>query len=162
MLHRGGLAWFGAIIFATICGIIFFKINKMPVLKMMDFFAPFIALGHAIGRIGCFLNGCCYGKEAVWGIYFSVHQARLIPTQLFSSLYLIIIFLILRFLQEKPHRLGEIFFSYLLLYSFARFFIEFLRADSLRILAGLTSFQLISIFIFLGSLYAITFIKGRS
>jgi len=161
MLHRGGLAWFGAITFATMAGIIFFKRNKWHVLKSIDFFAPYIALGHAIGRIGCFLNGCCYGRPASWGIYFPAHDARLIPTQLISTLYLIIIFLILRFLQKKPHKPGEIFFSYLLFSSLARFLNEFLRADTPEILVGLTIFQIISVFLILGSLYAIIFIKGR-
>ena len=162
MLHHGGLVWFGAFGFASLAAIIYLKWNKLPVLKTLDLFAPYLALGHAIGRIGCFLNGCCYGKPASWGIYFPIHGQRLIPTQLFSSFYLVIIFVVLRLYQQKTHKPGEIFFRYIFLYSLARFFIEFLRADSPHILLGMTVFQLICIFLFLGSAYAILYLKGRS
>jgi phosphatidylglycerol:prolipoprotein diacylglycerol transferase len=161
MLQHGGLVWFGALGFALIASIIFVKKNKLPVLKTLDFIAPYVALGQAIGRIGCFLNGCCYGKISSWGIYFPVHGQILIPTQLFSSLYLIIIFLILRFYQYRTHKTGLIFFAYLGLYSIARFFIEFLRADTPSIFLGLSIFQIISIFLFISSVYAILHIKGQ-
>lgn len=161
MIHHGGLAWFGAFGFATLVGIIFLKRNNLPVLKTMDLLAPYLALGQAIGRIGCFLNGCCYGRPAEWGIYFPAHQAKLIPTQFFSSLYLLIIFIILKFLQKKNFKIGQIFFTYLLLYSVARFLIEFLRADTPKIIIGLSVFQIICIFLFLGSIYGILHIKSR-
>ncbi len=135
MLQQGGLSWFGGLALAGIAGVIYLKKNKLPIYKILDLIAPFIALGQAIGRIGCLLNGCCFGFT-------------LIPVQLYSSLSLILIFIILRFLQERPHRPGEIFFTYLLLYSMKRFFIEFWRADNEIILFRLTLFQILSIFLF--------------
>lgn len=162
MLHHGGLVWFGAFSLALISGVIFLKKNDLPTLKTLDFLSPYIALGQAIGRIGCFLNGCCYGRPAKWGIYFPVHEEKLIPTQLLSSLYLLIIFLTLIALRKKSLKSGLIFFLYLTLYSTGRFIIEFLRADSPRSFFGLTIFQLISILLFSGSIYAILRIKNRS
>ncbi|MDP2044527.1 MAG: prolipoprotein diacylglyceryl transferase, partial [Candidatus Omnitrophota bacterium] len=78
MLQHGGMAWFGGLIFGFAAGSLFIKKNKMGLLKTLDLLAPFIALGQAIGRIGCLLNGCCFGKPAEFGL--------LIPTQLYSSL----------------------------------------------------------------------------
>jgi len=72
---------------------------------------------------------------------------------------LLIIFIVLRFFQDRPHKEGEIFFLYLLLYSVKRFCIEFWRADNAIIVSGLTLFQLLSIGIFLLSLYKLILIK---
>jgi len=138
MLQHGGLSWFGGLILALCAGVFYLKRRKLSVYKVLDLLAPFLALAQAIGRVGCLLNGCCYGRPS-----------QLIPTQIFASLALLIIFIALRFFQERPHRQGAIIFSYLLLYSFKRFFIEFWRIDNPVILAGLTLFQLISIIIFL-------------
>jgi phosphatidylglycerol:prolipoprotein diacylglycerol transferase len=161
MLHHGGLVWFGAFGFALIGGIIFLKKNSLPIFKTLDFLAPYIALGHAIGRIGCFLNGCCYGSPARWGIYFPIHQEKLIPTQLFESVFLVILFFILINFRKNNHKTGLTFSLYVASYSLWRFAIEFLRADSAREFLGLTIFQVISIFLFLGSLYAIIYLKSR-
>jgi len=153
MLQHGGMAWFGSVISGSISTIFFIKKNKLNLLKTFDLLAPFIALGQAIGRIGCFLNGCCYGSPSEWGIYFKVPGQTLIPTQLYSSLLLLTIFFILRFIQNKRPAVGTIIASYLFLYSLKRFFIEFLRNDSPRIFYGLTIFQLLSAGLFLISLF---------
>lgn len=147
-LQEGGLSWFGGLILGALTGLVYLKKKKLPIYKVLDLIAPFVALAQAIGRIGCLLNGCCFGKASEFGIYFSVHGMVLIPTQLYSSLALIFIFIVLRFLQDNPHRQGEIFYAYLLLYSLKRFFVEFWRADSTEIFLGLTIFQVISILVF--------------
>ncbi len=152
MLQHGGMAWFGGLVFGTGGAILFIKKHKMNLLKSLDLLAPFIALGQAIGRIGCLLNGCCFGRESEFGIYFKVFDKVLIPTQLYSSLLLLLIFVILRFRQDNKHLPGEIFCSYLFLYSLKRFFIEFLRNDSPRIFYGLTFFQILCLAVFLISL----------
>lgn len=148
MLQHGGLAWFGGLISGALTGFLYLKSRKLPVYKILDLVVPFAALGQAIGRIGCLLNGCCYGYESLSGLFFPTHQAILVPVQIYSSLALIIIFIILRFLQDKPHREGQIFYAYLLLYSAKRFFIEFWRADNSIIFCGMTLFQVMSISIF--------------
>jgi len=65
-LHRGGLVFFGGAIFGIIAGSMVIARKKLPWRQTLDLFSPYIALGHAIGRIGCFLNGCCYGKPTMF------------------------------------------------------------------------------------------------
>lgn len=146
MLQRGGLSWFGGLFFAIIFSAVYLKKRKLPVYKIFDLCAPFVALAQAVGRIGCLLNGCCFGRT-------------LIPIQLYSSLALIFIFVILRFLQDKPHKEGGIFFAYLLLYSIKRFFIEFWRSDNEIIFLGLTLFQIISAVVFCFAFLKLILIK---
>ena len=105
MLQHGGLSFFGGLFLGTISGIAYLKVKKIGIYKILDLIAPFAALAQAIGRIGCFLNGCCGGKEDA-----------LIPVQLAASMLLILIFIILRFLQDRPHKAGQVFYSYLFLY----------------------------------------------
>jgi len=157
MLNRGGLSWFGGLILGVLAAILYLRIKRQEVLKYFDLIIPFVALAQGIGRIGCLLNGCCYGRESAWGINFPVHQAVLIPTQLYSSLILVAIFIILRYLQERPHLQGNIFYLYLLLYSVARFFIEVFRADNPAVFMGLSVFQVICIPIFSIALAALLF-----
>lgn len=149
MLQHGGMAIFGGITFGFVCAWLYIRRNKMDLFATLDLLAPFIALGQSIGRIGCFLNGCCYGRESAFGLYFPSSGKVLIPTQLYSSLLLFLIFLALRFMQNRKHLPGQVLYSYLFLYSIKRFTIEFFRNDSPRILAGLTIFQLLSIAMFL-------------
>jgi phosphatidylglycerol---prolipoprotein diacylglyceryl transferase len=160
MLQHGGLSWFGGLMLGSITGIIYLKKKKLPVYRTLDFLIPYVALAQAIGRIGCLLNGCCFGKESeTAGIYFEAHKAVLIPTQIYSSLGLLAIYLVLRFMQNKPRPKGEIFFTYLLLYSIKRFTIEFWRADNEAVFYGLTLFQALSIFLFAVSITKLTLIK---
>jgi len=153
MLQRGGLAWFGGLISGTLFGVVYIKFKKLSVYKTLDLLVPFVALAQSIGRIGCFFNGCCYGKLTQFGIYFPVHDAVLIPTQLISSLALILIYIILRLLQDRPHKAGLIFYAYLFLYTIKRFSVEFLRADSPVILFSFTLFQLLCVVIFFISVF---------
>lgn len=146
MLQRGGLSWFGGLLFGAAAGTLYLKKKKLPADKTLDLIAPYAALGQSIGRIGCFLNGCCYGKN-------------MIPVQLYSSLLLLIMFCALRALQERKHKPGEVFFAYLFLYSVKRFFIEFLRADNEPVLFSLSLFQLISIGIFSFSLFKLISVR---
>ncbi|MFH0913576.1 MAG: prolipoprotein diacylglyceryl transferase [Candidatus Omnitrophota bacterium] len=159
MLQHGGLSWFGGLTLGTFSGIVYLKKKNLAVYKILDLIVPFVALAQAVGRIGCLLNGCCFGKVSKFGIYFPAHNSLLIPTQIYSSLVLIFIFMILRFLQNRPHRASEIFFTYLLLYSLKRFFIEFWRFDNQIIFLGLTLFQVMSIVIFFLSFFKLLLIR---
>lgn len=160
MLQHGGLSWFGGLILGSLSGIVYLKAKRLPIYKILDLIVPFVALAQAIGRVGCLLNGCCFGKVSKFGIYFPVHKAILIPTQIYSTLSLLLIFVLLRFAQDRPHKEGEIFFFYLLLYSVKRFFIEFFRADNNIIFFGLTLFQILSIVVFLLSAIKLIAISG--
>ncbi len=154
MLQHGGLSWFGGLITGTLVGLAYLKHKRLPIYKALDTVAPFAALAQAIGRIGCLLNGCCFGRESASGLYFPGQHARLVPTQIYSSLLLVIIFIILRFLQERPRRRqGEIFYAYLLLYAAKRFFMEFWRGDNQIIFLGLALFQLMSAVLFCLALF---------
>lgn len=141
MIQNGGLAWQGGLILGFITGVMFVKKRKLSLSLMLDLAAPYLALGQAFGRIGCFLNGCCYGKEASWGIYFPVHQAHLHPTQLYDAGGLFIIFLILKRYQRFSEIQGLVFASYLILVSSLRFAVEFFRADHEVLIFGLSVYQ---------------------
>lgn len=154
MFTHGGLSWFGGLIFGLAAALAYFKFKRLDAYLMFDLIAPFAALAQGIGRIGCFLNGCCFGKESArWGIYFPVHDAVLIPTQIYSSLALFVIFAVLKMRTAAVHRKGEILYLYLLLYSAWRFFIEFFRADTQIFFFGLSVFQTFCIVIFIASLF---------
>lgn len=152
MLQHGGMSWFGGVILGSATAILFIKKNKLKVLEVLDLVVPFIALGQAIGRIGCLLNGCCFGKPSGFGLYFKVFDQVLIPTQLYSSLLLLLIFFLLRSIQNRKHFPGQVLRAYLLLYPIKRFFIEYLRNDNPRIFFGLTIFQILSLAMFSFSL----------
>ncbi len=162
MFQHGGLSWFGGLILGGSCGVLYLKKKGMPIYRALDLVAPFIALSQAIGRIGCLLNGCCYGKVAEWVFWFPDKGEPLIPTQAYSSFALILIFFVLRFMQERPHKNGEIFFAYLLLYSLKRFFIEFWRGDNSVILWGMTLFQILSVVVFFLALAKLVSIKKNN
>jgi len=152
MLQKGGLAWQGGFLGGVLAGIWFVRRKKLSLKPVMDLAAPYIALGQSIGRIGCFLNGCCYGKPVAWGIYYPVHNARLYPTQLFEMAGLFIIFLILKVAQKKPHQAGFIFVFYLWLAAIERFIVEFYRADHDLLWLGLSLSQFIALGVFAAGL----------
>ena len=146
-LWEGGLVWYGGLILAVISGAVFLRIYKMPILRTADLMMPYVALGQAIGRIGCFLNGCCYGKPTSLpiGVVFSPEQGAVLPTQLFESAAMFLVYLILR--KRVPSN-GKTLLFYLLLYSAFRFFIEFLRGDNMAVILGLTFSQAVSVAVF--------------
>jgi phosphatidylglycerol:prolipoprotein diacylglycerol transferase len=162
MLHHGGLAVLGGIVTGLLAAFIFCRYKKISFLEMADLVSPYVALAHAIGRIGCFLNGCCYGLPSKFGIYFPIHKTTLIPTQLIESVLLFILFLVLKAKEKIAHQKGTILVSYILYYSVIRFFMEFIRADSERLWLGLTIFQYFCVVLFLiSSLFYIALWKRK-
>lgn len=141
MIPKGGLSWQGGLIFGGLAGAGFVRRRKLPLREMLDLAAPYIALGQSIGRIGCFLNGCCYGKEVSWGIFFPVHHAHLHPTQLYSALGLFVIFVILKYSRRVSPFQGSVFLLYLILASAERFGVEFFRGDHQEFFWGLSIYQ---------------------
>ena len=148
MLQHGGLAWQGGLLGGLLAAVWFVRSKKLPLRFFLDLVAPYIALGQSIGRTGCFLNGCCYGKPVAWGIYFPVHGDRLHPTQLYETLGLFVAFLILKYAQTRPHPVGMVFVLYLWLGAIERFVVEFFRADHDQLWWGLSLFQYIALAIF--------------
>ena len=139
--------------------------HSIPALATCDAFAPGLALGHAIGRLGCFAAGCCFGKEThhFWGVTFTDKLANSIsgtplgvplqPTQLFEAAVELANFFVLTWMFKRKKFDGQVFGAFLILYGTARFFLEFLRGDPGRgeIIPGvLSGTQLIAIFLVLG------------
>ncbi|MBD3381226.1 MAG: prolipoprotein diacylglyceryl transferase [candidate division Zixibacteria bacterium] len=132
-----GLNLYGGLIFAIGAGIIYTRMKKQPFLHTLDLFAPPIALGTFFTRIGCFLNGCCFGKQCdlPWGIHFpegsipySVFGEHAIhPTQLYMSILGLTLFLALFYLDRRKHFPGMVFAVFLIAEAFIRFIIEFVR-----------------------------------
>ncbi|MCM8784339.1 MAG: prolipoprotein diacylglyceryl transferase [Candidatus Omnitrophica bacterium] len=161
MLQRGGLCYYGALLGGLVGGIIFLKKYKISFSRISDFISPYISLGQAVGRIGCFLRGCCYGKETSFFIRIRFPEELIYrhPTELYAALLNFLIFLVLSKRYKKRKFRGEIFLLYLMLYSAKRFFLDFLRGDLPPLYFGLTIFQSISIFVFV--LTIILYFKGR-
>lgn len=147
-IWEGGLVFFGGLLPAAAMGIWYAKRHGLPLWQMTDIFAPSIAIGHAFGRIGCFLAGCCYGRPSTlpWAVTFTDYRSLapqgipLHPVQLYGSLSLFALFIFLLVLRKKRTFYGEIFWSYAFCYSIGRFLFEFWRGDPRgSILAGLLS-----------------------
>ncbi len=147
-IWEGGLVFYGGLIMAGITGSWYILHHHLPHWRVMDLFAPGIALGHAIGRIGCFCAGCCYGKVCHYsfGVVFNNPRSLarlgipLYPTQLISSFTLFVIFIILVLISRHKKFNGQVFWLYILIYAIARFFIEFLRGGPRGVtIPGLTS-----------------------
>lgn len=132
----GGLMFFGGFIFALASGLLYVHHKKMPVYKMLDAIAPALVLGEGLTRIGCFLNGCCFGKptNSFLGVIFSHHSAAgytfhvpIHPTQIYSSLAGFILFILALILEKKHLKEGVLFGIILIFYSLFRFGIDFVR-----------------------------------
>jgi phosphatidylglycerol---prolipoprotein diacylglyceryl transferase len=132
-----GLNLYGGFICAVLAGVFYIRKKKEPFWETMDLFSPAIALGIFFTRIGCFLNGCCFGNQCdlPWGVHFP-HDSipysvfgdiAIHPTQLYSSLYGLLLFGLLYFLDRKPHFKGMLFSIFLIVEAFFRFVIEFVR-----------------------------------
>jgi phosphatidylglycerol---prolipoprotein diacylglyceryl transferase len=129
----------GGLILALITAFLYIRHNHLPVLSVSDAFAPGIALGHAIGRLGCFAAGCCWGKEChlPWAVTFRNPDAYALtgvpldvplhPAQLYESTTEALLFAFLYWRYNRAHQPGEIIGLYLVISSAARFFIEFDR-----------------------------------
>jgi phosphatidylglycerol:prolipoprotein diacylglycerol transferase len=137
-LQAGGV-FYGGLIAALVIAWWYMRKTKLPLWRTADVFAPGIAIGHGIGRLGCFSAGCCWGIEChlPWAVTFSSVAAHenvgvplgvpLHPTQLYESFAEFLIFAVLYRQIGKQHRPGAIIGLYLMLYSTARFIVEFFR-----------------------------------
>lgn len=137
-LQAGGV-FYGGLIAALAISWWYMRTQGLPVLRTADVFAPAIALGHGIGRIGCFTAGCCWGIEChrPWAVTFTDPVAHELvgvplaepihPTQLYEAFAEFCIFGFLYWRFQKPHPKGAILALYMLLYPAARFLVEFFR-----------------------------------
>jgi phosphatidylglycerol:prolipoprotein diacylglycerol transferase len=142
-LQAGGV-FYGGLLGALLACTLYVRRYGLPVLKTADVFAPGIALGHGIGRLGCFAAGCCYGRmtDLPWAVTFTNPTASALvgtplnvplhPTQVYEFLVEMVNFGILMWLFRRKSFDGQVMGAYLFLYGFARYFLEFVRDDPER------------------------------
>jgi phosphatidylglycerol:prolipoprotein diacylglycerol transferase len=170
---EGGLTFYGGVLLAVPAGIIFLKRKKVPFWTSADLAAPAFALGLGIGRLGCFLNGCCFGNpsDLPWAVRFPTQSAAgaafacpVHPTQLYESAFGFMAMFLILSLEKKKHHDGTLFCLFIGLYGLWR-----LASDSLRHyessqvwLWGLTNNQWISILLMVGALGASVWLAKRA
>jgi phosphatidylglycerol:prolipoprotein diacylglycerol transferase len=152
---EGGLSFHGGVIGGGLAVAFIARRKGIPFLRVADVLAPGVALAYAVGRIGCFLGGCCYGvpTDLPWACSFQdpfnphVHTPPSHPTQLYASASNLLIFFLLTRMQKPPHPVGKVFWAYVTLYGLYRFVVEFWRvgATSTVWLLGLSEAQWMSI-----------------
>jgi phosphatidylglycerol---prolipoprotein diacylglyceryl transferase len=134
-VHHGGLVFYGGLIGATLAGILYALARKVPVWRMADLLTPSLALGYAIGRVGCFLNGCCYGRptDVPWAMRFPTgHETEgqpVHPTQVYESLFSLGLYLALAWFYRRRRFDGQVFAVYLISCAALRSFVEIFRGD---------------------------------
>ncbi len=168
-IDQGGLVFYGGFILAITCVMIYAHRKKISVPALLDVTAPAIAIAHAFGRLGCFMQGCCFGKPApegsCCGIKFPLepipgrfprtiygldgHTVLLYPAQLWESIANLLICILLLILCRKFRRAGQIAGIYIIIYAVTRFSLEFFRGDNPELLLGLTTSQSIALFLML-------------
>ena len=159
-LVRAGGVFYGGLILSFATGLFLVRRYRLPVWASADMYAPGIALGHVVGRLGCLLAGCCYGRptDLPWGLTFADPVAAanvgtplgvpLHPTQLYDAgAELLILVALLAF--ERRGRLfhGRTFWLYILLYAISRFVVEIYRGDPRGMVMGISTSQFVSLLI---------------
>jgi phosphatidylglycerol:prolipoprotein diacylglycerol transferase len=156
-LLRSGGVFYGGLIAAVAVAMWYMRRHRLPVWGVSDAFAPGIALGHVIGRLGCFFAGCCFGRQTdvPWAVTFTSEYAAqnpgtplnvpIHPTQLYEAGAELIILGILLLLERKGRSFaGRTFWGYMLLYGVTRFIIEFYRGDARGMIGDLSTSQFVS------------------
>lgn len=172
-IWEGGLVFYGGIIFAVPTAVWYAKKTSMPVWQTADIWAPSIAIGHAIGRLGCFCAGCCYGKPAEgipWAVVFTnpeslaVKGVPLHPSQIYESLAEFTNFLVLISFRRYQTFKGQLFCLYLINYSIIRSVVELFRGDEARgfIFSGFSISQGISVALFVSAAVMMVWLKRRN
>ncbi|MCK5701481.1 MAG: prolipoprotein diacylglyceryl transferase, partial [Cyclobacteriaceae bacterium] len=133
-----GFVFYGSLIFAIPTILLFFRSHKLPTLAMLDIMAATACIVHASGRIGCFMAGCCYGTphDGLFSVTFSDPKCvaeplntPLHPTQLYSSITIFAILVVIIFMSRRKQFNGQLFMLYLMLYAIARSILEVFRGD---------------------------------
>jgi phosphatidylglycerol:prolipoprotein diacylglycerol transferase len=157
-LVRAGGVFYGGLLAALGVAILLVKRYQLRIWTTADLFAPGIALGHVVGRFGCLLAGCCYGKptHVPWAVTFTSPVAQLNvgtpldvplhPTQLYDAGAELLILVLLLTTERRGHPFeGRTFWLYMLLYAVSRFVVEFYRGDDRGMFGPLSTSQWVSI-----------------
>ena len=155
-IDQGGLVFYGGFILAILALIVYCRMQKLDLVRVLDVYTPAIAIAHACGRIGCFLNGCCYGRPTALGI--GVHyppgseaalrypEQALHPVQLYEAAEMLVVWGV--FFQLVRHtKRGVAMSCYLALYGVLRFVNELFRGDNPKAFDLFTPAQLIGLMI---------------
>jgi|SRR5687767_5290446 len=157
-LLRSGGVFYGGLIAAVTVALWYLWRHRMPMWTVTDAFAPGIALGHVIGRLGCLFAGCCYGRQAPdlpWAITFPKDYGQnvgtpigvpLHPTQLYEAGAELLIMIVLLVTERRGRPFpGRTFWGYMFLYGVSRFIIEFYRGDARGLIGSLSTSQFVSV-----------------
>ena len=152
-LSTSGFVVYGGLIGGIATAIIYCKLKGSNGIDYIDLMSPSVAIAQGCGRIGCFLAGCCYGRQTdgPFGVVFThsdfaPNGVKLIPTQLMMSAGDFLIAAILLWYSSKQRKRGQITLLWLILYSIGRFIIEFFRGDDRGTVGALSTSQFIAIF----------------
>jgi phosphatidylglycerol:prolipoprotein diacylglycerol transferase len=180
VFELSGLVMNGGLLLGALTVWAFTAVHRLPLLRILDILAPSVALGMFITRLGCFLNGCCFGRvtSLLWGVIFPAqcpagHYQRaglnglapIHPAQLYCALGGLAIFLaLLAFERKSIRRDGATAFLLFMLYAAARFVVEFFRYNNDHVgqSLGLTHNQYASVFFFLAGASGTLFLRARS
>lgn len=156
VLKSNGFVVYGGIIGGILAAAVYLKRKKCNFWDYFDIVLPSVAVAQGFGRIGCFLAGCCYGREtdswigiAFTNSRFAPNHVKLIPTQLISSAGMFLIAAVLLWFLKRQKRPGQTGALYLILYSIGRFGVEFLRNDFRGEIGPFSTSQFISVLILL-------------
>lgn len=154
IIKSNGFVVYGGIIAGVLAGFLWCRLRGLMFWDYFDIVLPSVAVAQGFGRLGCFLAGCCYGREtdsflgiAFHNSDFAPNDVKLIPTQLISAAGMFLIAGFLFWYARKPVKRGTVGFLYLILYSIGRFGVEFLRNDYRGEIGILSTSQFISLFI---------------
>lgn len=144
-VDQGGLVYYGGFFGALAAGIIFARMHQMSFFALADYVIPALPLGHAFGRIGCLLNGCCFGKlsSLPWSIYQQDGNRH--PVQLYEAVFNLALYVFLAFIYRRRKRNGEILALYCMIYPVGRFIFEFFRGDERLAWHGLSLAKITSL-----------------
>jgi phosphatidylglycerol---prolipoprotein diacylglyceryl transferase len=167
---RSGFVFYGGLIGATICGIAYARWKQLPVWKLADALVPSVALGHAFGRLGCLMTGCCHGRacDLPWAVHFPVehptHGAGVHPTQLYEAGLNLALYGALAWWYRRKRFDGQVFALYLMAYAPVRALVEHFRGDyaPAKFVGPLSPGQLVSVGIFAAGLVFYFMLRRRT
>jgi len=183
IFSRDGFVYLGGFAGAVLSAVVYSRRQGIRPLALGDLFAPYLALAQAIGRIGCFLFGCCYGGvcSVRWGVRFPKDSPAFIdqlnqglidasasasltvhPTQLYESFFNFAHFAILLLIRSRQKFLGQLAMCYLMIYSAGRFVIEFYRGDFRGALGPLSTSQIMSFLLFASGFAGYLYLRRKA
>lgn len=185
-IDQGGLVFYGGFVAASIAVVVFARYRRKPLLPLLDFVVTSVPLAHAMGRIGCFLNGCCFGAVAEHASCCAVRYPRgsipwfshwhdgliaqysplslaVHPVQLYEAGVNMLVYGLLVYMYRRHQRTGVVTASYLVFYGLIRFILEFLRGDHAERVSvwHLSIGQFVSIFVVLAGLLMLALVATK-